>query len=261
MCELLGMVSNVTADLAFSFTGLALRGGQTGPHADGWGVSLYEGRFAQTFLEPHPAFSSPLARFVRENPMKSRLAIAHVRKMTRGVASIENTHPFLRIYDGRHVVFAHNGTLPNVRDRRLEHESAIGDTDSEYAFCVMLEALRRKHGARYPEDPVALGAELFDLANDLGSDGVFNFLWADGENLFARCGDHLSAIVRRTPFGRATLVDADLSVHLDEEMESTPDARVAVVATFPLTRDESWEAASPGMLWVFRGGDLLATFK
>ncbi|HVW29091.1 MAG TPA: class II glutamine amidotransferase [Polyangiaceae bacterium] len=262
MCELLGMVSNVTADLAFSFTGLALRGGQTGPHADGWGVSLYEGPFARTFLEPHPAFSSPLARFVRENPMKSRLSIAHVRKMTRGVASIENTHPFLRVYDGRHVVFAHNGTLPSVKSRRLEHESAIGETDSEYAFCVMLEALRRRHGPKYPDDPVALGAELYELANDLGSDGVFNFLWADGQNLFARCGDHLSAIVRRTPFGRATLVDADLSVRLEEEIDSSaPDARVAVVATFPLTRDEAWEAATPGTLWVFGGGDLLATFK
>ena len=121
MCELLGMVSNVNADLAFSFTGLALRGGQTGPHADGWGVSLYKGRFATTFLEPHPAFSSPLARFLRENPMKSRLAVAHVRKMTRGVASIENTHPFVRVYDGRHIVFCESrdderGTLHSHRN-------------------------------------------------------------------------------------------------------------------------------------------------
>ena len=63
VCELLGMVSSVPTDLTFSFTGLALRGGQTGPHADGWGVALYDGRFARTFLEPHPAFSSRLARF------------------------------------------------------------------------------------------------------------------------------------------------------------------------------------------------------
>ena len=81
MCELLGMVSSVPTDLTFSFTGLALRGGQTGPHADGWGVALYEGRFARTFLEPHPAFSSPLARFVRENPILTPLAVAHIRKM------------------------------------------------------------------------------------------------------------------------------------------------------------------------------------
>ncbi len=69
MCELLGMVSNVPTDIVFSFPGLALRGGRTGPHADGWGVSLYDGLFARTFLEPHPAFSSPLARFIRENPI------------------------------------------------------------------------------------------------------------------------------------------------------------------------------------------------
>src|SRR5882757_8496380 len=153
VCELLGMVSSVPTDLTFSFTGLALRGGQTGPHADGWGVALYDGRFARTFLEPHPAFSSRLARFVRENPIPTRLAIAHIRKMTRGAAAIQNTHPFVRVLHGRHLVFAHNGTLPQVRDRPLRFESPIGDTDSEHAFCVILDALRARYPTRYPEDP------------------------------------------------------------------------------------------------------------
>ncbi|HMJ16452.1 MAG TPA: class II glutamine amidotransferase, partial [Polyangiaceae bacterium] len=122
MCELLGMVANVPTDLMFSFSGFALRGGQTGPHADGWGVCLYEGRFARTFLEPHPAFSSPLARFLRENPIQSQLAVAHIRKMTRGGPAIQNTHPFVRVLHGRHIVFAHNGTLPSVRERPLRYE-------------------------------------------------------------------------------------------------------------------------------------------
>src|SRR6202041_3062764 len=52
MCELLGMDCNVPTDIVFSFSGLALRGGQRGPHADGWGLALYEGRAARTFLEP-----------------------------------------------------------------------------------------------------------------------------------------------------------------------------------------------------------------
>jgi predicted glutamine amidotransferase len=260
VCELLGMVSSVPTDLSFSFTGLALRGGQTGPHADGWGVALYEGRFARTFLEPHPAFSSALARFVRENPIPTRLAVAHIRKMTRGVAAIHNTHPFVRVFHGRHLVFAHNGTLPHVRERPLRFESPIGDTDSEHAFCVILDALREQYPDHYPEDPRDLGRRLFEIGNQLGSDGVFNFLLADGRYLYARCGDHLSAIVRSAPFGHATLVDADVTVNLGEAMGAHGDAHLAVVATEPLTRGETWQKAAPGTLWIFGDGQLIATF-
>jgi glutamine amidotransferase len=254
------MVASHPSDVVFSFTGLALRGGQTGPHADGWGLSLYDERFARTFLEQHPAFSSPLARFLRENPILTRLAVAHVRKMTRGMANICNTHPFVRVMHRRHIVFAHNGTLPHVKERKLRIESPLGDTDSEHAFCVILEALREAYGARYPDDPEELGKTLFELANELGADGMLNFLFADGDHLFARCGDSLYSIVRRAPFGPATLVDAELQVHFSDILGAVEDARMAVVATAPLTRDETWVKAPPGTLWVFAGGDLVHTF-
>jgi len=42
MCELLGMSANVPTDICFSFTGLVQRGGGTGPHKDGWGITFYE---------------------------------------------------------------------------------------------------------------------------------------------------------------------------------------------------------------------------
>jgi predicted glutamine amidotransferase len=260
MCELFGMVSSEPADVVFSFTGFALRGGQTGPHADGWGLSLYDGKFARTFLEQNPAFSCPLARFLRENPIKTRLAVAHVRKMTRGGASIPNTHPFVRVAHRRHLVFAHNGTLPNVKSKPLRFESTIGETDSEHAFCVILEALREAYGNKYPEDPLELGKTLFELGNELGKDGVFNFLFADGEHLFARCGDSLCSIIRSAPFGEATLVDAEVRVHFKDILGASETARMAVVATEPLTRDETWTTAEPGTLWVFSGGNLLKTF-
>jgi predicted glutamine amidotransferase len=260
MCELLGMVASHPADLVFSFTGLALRGGQTGPHADGWGLSLYEGKFARTFLEQDPAHSSRLARFLRENPILTRLAIAHVRRMTRGVASLPNTHPFVRVTHRRHVVFAHNGTLPHVKDIPLRTESTLGDTDSEHAFCVILERLRESYGTHYPDDPAELGKTLFELGNELGRDGIFNFLFADGQHLFARCGDSLYSILRQAPFGPATLVDAEVRVHFQDILHMASDARMAVVATAPLTRDESWTKAEPGALWVFSGGDLIRSF-
>lgn len=258
MCELLGIGSSAPIDIAFSFSGFVLRGGQTGPHADGWGVALYDGAFARMFLEASPAFSSPLTRFLQTNPIATRLAIAHIRKKTRGEASLANTHPFVRVLDGRHLVFAHNGTLPHVRQIPLRVESPLGDTDSEHAFCVMLERLRAVYPHGWPDDPIALGATIFALANELGRDGIFNFLLADGRTLFARCGDHLCHIVRRPPLGRATLVDGEMSVDYAQVMPR--GGTLAVTATAPLTSDEDWATATPGTLWVFRDGDLVAEF-
>ncbi len=44
MCELLGMSANVPTDICFSFTGLVQRGGGTGPHKDGWGITFTKER-------------------------------------------------------------------------------------------------------------------------------------------------------------------------------------------------------------------------
>ena len=81
-----------------------------------------------------------------------------------------------------------------------------------------------------------------------------NFLLADGQHLFARCATKLCYIIRQAPFGRATLRDADLEV--DFAALTKPDDRVVVVATEPLTRDETWIAGKPGTLWVFQNGRL-----
>lgn len=258
MCELLGIASSVSIDIAFSFFGFVQRGGRTGPHADGWGVSLYHDRFARTFIEEKPAHASPLARFLNDNPIETRLAVAHIRKKTLGLARLENTHPFVRVFQGRHLVFAHNGTLPHVRERSLGWETPLGDTDSEHAFCWLLERLREIYPSGYPEDAERLGQTMFELANELGSDGIFNFLLADGRFLFARCGDSLVHILREPPLGQATLVDDEVQVNFAQVMRGA--GSLAVVATAPLTRDETWTSATPGTLWVFHDGALVKTF-
>jgi len=61
MCELLGMSANVPTDICFSFSDLRRRGGQTGPHSDGWGISFYEGKRYRTFHDPKPSANSPIA--------------------------------------------------------------------------------------------------------------------------------------------------------------------------------------------------------
>jgi glutamine amidotransferase len=251
------MDCNVPTDIVFSFTGFALRGGKTGPHADGWGVALYEGRFARSFLEPTPACTSAMADFIRQNPIKTLLSIAHVRRKTRGRASLENTHPFKRVLWGRDWVFAHNGTLPKIKRRKLKLEAPLGETDSEYAFCWMLEQLRAAFPGGYPRQVRKLWSKIAALGAELGAEGKFNFLLADGRHLFARCGTKLCYIVRQAPFGRATLRDAELEI--DFSAVTTANDRVAVIATEPLTRDEIWQEGAPGSLWIFERGALRAT--
>jgi predicted glutamine amidotransferase len=258
MCELLGMECNVPTDIVFSFTGLTMRGGRTGPHADGWGLALYEGSFAQLFLEPTPACDSPLARFLREHPIRTLLAIAHVRQRTTGGRGLANTHPFKRVLWGRDWVFAHNGTLPDVRARPLQSFSPIGDTDSEHAFCWLLDGIAAAFPDGYPAGGhAAIAAVVAELSGELGAEGTCNFLLGDGEHLYARCGTKLCYIVRRAPFGLASLRDED--VKIDFGAVTTPHDRVAVIATEPLTVDERWEHGRPGTLWVFADGDLVAT--
>jgi glutamine amidotransferase len=260
MCELLGMECNVPTDIVFSFTALSMRGGRTAPHADGWGLALYEGRFARMFLEPAPACDSQLARFVRDNPVRTLLAVAHIRKRTVGAAALENTHPFKRVLWGRDWVFAHNGTLPEVKRRPVRDFAPVGQTDSEHAFCWMLGELRAAFPSGYPAaEPATLWQRVAELGGELGAEGTCNFILADGDHLYARCGSKLCFIIRRAPFGRATLRDAEMQV--DFAALTTPQDRVAVVATEPLTRDETWTVGAPGTLWVFRQGLLEATLE
>lgn len=248
------MECNVPTDITFSFHGLAARGGKCGPHADGWGLALYEGKLARVFLEPEAAAHSALATFVREHPIKTLLAIAHVRRKTRGGVGLVNTHPFTRELWGRHFVFAHNGTVK--RQHKLGRFKPIGDTDSESAFCALLAAL--EHDFKdYPKSAADLANAVAAHAGRIGKGGTFNMLLGDGSQLFARCSTKLHYILRHSPFKQATLADEDLTI--DFAAVTSPKDRVAVIATMPLTRDETWTQGEPNTLWVFKSGKLART--
>ena len=256
MCELLAMSANVPTDIRFSFAALSQRGGATGPHTDGWGISFYEDKGCRTIHDPNPSAHSELARFVRAYPIKSRLVIAHVRKANRGRTSLENTHPFTRELWGRRWSFAHNGQLRGVKKRDLTHCRPIGTTDSEHAFCWIMDRLR----SLYPQRPSesALAWTIAELFADLRKLGVFNTLLGDGKSLFASCSTKLCYIERRAPFGQASLIDEDLEV--DFAKETTPNDRVTIVATRPLTRNETWTQIRENTTLVLRAGQVAKIF-
>jgi glutamine amidotransferase len=253
MCQLLGMNCNVPTDIVFSFTGFHHRGGRTAEHADGWGIAFYEDRGCRLFIDTKPAAQSPVAQLVRSYPIRSLNVIAHIRKATVGSVALENTHPFMREMWGRYWTFAHNGTLegfalPRGRDRRY---LPVGSTDSEAAFCHMLETLRLRFREGEP-DEATLMAAVGEVAGELAGRGPFNFLLSDGVRLFAHCATQLAYIVRQAPFTRAHLIDEDYAV--DFSLVTTPRDRVAVVATAPLTDNEDWTPIAPQQLLMFRDG-------
>lgn len=252
MCELLGMNCNVPTDICFSFRGFQQRGGGTGVHRDGWGIAFFEGKGARVFLDPEPSVNSAIAELVSHYPIRSRNVIAHIRKATHGSVRLENTHPFMRELWGHHWIFAHNGKMPDFYPELNGQFLPVGDTDSERVFCWLLQNLRSRFGNVMPPR-IALLDALWELTNDLANQGILNFLLSNGDCLFAHCSEHLHYLVRRAPFSVAHLKDQDVSVDFNEL--TRPNDSVVIVATQPLTDNESWHKMPAGTLWLFSDGE------
>ncbi|MGV7208454.1 class II glutamine amidotransferase [Oxalobacteraceae bacterium A2-2] len=251
MCQLLGMNCNVPTDIVFSFTGFALRGGRTDTHHDGWGIAFFEGAGVRHFVDHQAAVDSPIAELIKRYPIKSKNVIAHIRKATQGHVALENCHPFVRELWGRYWVFAHNGDLKEFSPVLDGPYHPVGSTDSERAFCYLLQELRRRFGERQPP-LAALRAALGELAAGIAAHGTFNMMLSSGSELFAHCSTNLVYLVRQHPFDTARLSDQDMQVDFSEV--TTPSDRVAIIVTAPLTTNEQWTAFQPGELKLFIDG-------
>jgi glutamine amidotransferase len=248
MCELLGMNANVPTDICFSFTGLATRADE---HRDGFGVAFFEGRGVRFFVDPASAIDSPVAELVKRYPIRSRQVIAHIRKATQGQVALENTHPFVRELWGRYWVMAHNGDLKGFAPRLHGAFRPVGQTDSERAFCWLMQELAKAHADVPPVSE--LSATLRELLPAVAAHGTANLLLSNGQALWAHASTRLHWLQRQHPFCRATLADEDVTV--DFAQVTTPQDRVVVVATQPLTQGEPWIAIPPGALQVFIDGE------
>ena len=254
MCQLLGMNCNVPTDVTFSFKGFAQRGGRTDHHRDGWGIAFFEGKGVRHFVDHQAAAESPVAELIRRYPIKSKNVIAHIRKATQGEVSLHNCHPFVRELWGRYWVFAHNGDLKDHRPRLHSHFRPVGDTDSEHAFCWIMQELAKSH-ANVPSIE-ELTLTLQELTARLARHGTFNYLLSNGQALWSHASTSLHYIERRHPFGQAQLSDEDL--RLDFAQETSASDEVAIIATSPLTNNETWTAFGERELLVFAQGRRLA---
>ena len=251
MCQLLAMNCNVPTDIVFSFTGFVHRGGRTDTHHDGWGIAFFEGAGVRHFVDHQAAIASPIAELIKQYPIKSTNVIAHIRKATQGQVALENCHPFVRELWGKYWVFAHNGDLKEFAPVLDGAFRPVGTTDSELAFCYLMQELRRRFGDTAPS-LAPLRAALAELSATIAAFGTFNMTLSDGAALYVHCSTKLCYVVRQFPFVTACLSDEDLTIDFSEV--TTPQDRVAVIVTEALTTNEVWTDFLPGELKVFVDG-------
>jgi len=251
VCELLGMSANVATDICFSFSGLVKRGGETGVHKDGWGIAFYEGKGYRSFHDPVASANSEVAKFIQHYSIKSTQVICHIRKANRGRVCLENTHPFSRELWGQVWSFAHNGQLKGIKNKPLKRYLPVGTTDSEYAFCWILDRLSEKFPTK-PNGTAQLRKVIEETFRELATHGVFNVLMGDANHLYSYCSTKLSWLTRRAPFEQARLVDAEMSVDFQQETSKTDV--VTVIATQPLTSNENWTTMANGEFSIFLRG-------
>lgn len=263
MCELFAMSARYPTTVHLSLDELARHGGATGPHRDGWGMAFVQGRDALLLREPEAASESSLIAYMQSHDVRSTLAVAHLRKATQGERALANTQPFLRELGGRAHLFAHNGMLPGIEgDARFASRRfrRVGGTDSEHAFCALLDRLAPLWDDGEPDLAARLEV-VTRFARDLATLGPANFLYCDADVIFAHGHRRRSGGDEARPPGlhwlcrtcnpRADGVPiAGLAVPHAESQE------VALVASVPLS-EEPWVPFREGEILMIRDGRVL----
>jgi glutamine amidotransferase len=181
MCELMALNSEhpITADFSFREFG-----GRDQQNADGWGLAWYTDQSASLIKEPVSWRASAHTGFLETyRALRSTIFVAHVRHRTMGGEPTHaDTHPFLRELNAREYVFMHNGTLTDLpRQSSICRFQPLGATDSENAFCYLVERLAARGGSLSTlADFEWLHAEL----KRLNAFGKLNCILSDGFTLF-----------------------------------------------------------------------------
>ncbi len=235
MCQLLGVSSNKEIDIALSLKEFRHRGRE---NYHGWGFAFFEEGKWKVIKQPSSLYEEDITQ--QKFKFKSKIIIGHVRLASCGDKIHENTHPF----QINNWVFAHNGTVKKIKNFPLNKYIPEGDTDSEYAFCYLLE----KIGSNLNKIEEIIEGE----ANKIRKLGRFNFLMSDGKVLYAYGDDSLYYVHRKAPFHPVRLRDEGYEVNLEEI--KAPDEEAIIVATQPLTEGEKWNKISG--LKIFENGKL-----
>ena len=261
MCELFACSAATPISVRISLEELARHGGATGPHRDGWGAAFYQGRDVLLVREPQSASQSACMQFLVQHAFESPCVIAHVRKAVGGERTLANTQPFIRELGGRTHIFAHNGVLRGIeaQSSRARRFHTVGETDSERAFCLLLERLAPLWGRMQPPPLDGRRTIIADFFAEMRNLGPANFIYSDGDALFAHADRRTQADGGIRPPGLHWYCPscAGFSSLRLAGVELAAGTPMALIASVPLS-DARWLPLEPGELLTFRDGQLIA---
>jgi len=269
MCELFCLSSRRPTRATFSLRHFAAHGtAGYGRNIDGWGVAFHEGRDVRLYKEPEPAGGSPWLGFIEQQSLPTRLLISHVRRATCGGNSHANTQPFLRELGGRMHLFAHNGSFDDIAarfDAAAHRFRPVGETDSEIAFCLLLERLAPLWEGAAPPSLAARLAAVEAFAAAMRPRGVANFLYSDGEFVFGHGHRRTQTdgsvappglwLRHRHRAGPPEPSASGVAIRSNGHLHPDEPQQMALLASVPVTADP-WRPLGEGEIVVLSAGEL-----
>ena len=266
MCELFSISSRLPTRTTFSLHTFASHGAPGRSAVDGWGIAFFDGPDVRVYKEPEPAGDSAWLAFVEGQRLACRLIVSHIRRATTGAISLANTQPYVRELGGRMHVFAHNGRLDAVtscNDAAQLRFHPVGTTDSEMAFCLLLQRL-------LPLWSVATVPRLADrlsivagFAREMREFGPANFLYGDSDALFAHGHRRMQSNGTIAPPGlwilqRECTVDPEGLAQSGVTLQAFGDSqKIVLLASVPLS-SERWRSLDEGEVIAIKDGRVVS---
>ncbi|UJR85213.1 class II glutamine amidotransferase [Sandaracinus amylolyticus] len=249
-------------------------------HGYGWGFAWYPeaGPAALVIKDPTSIGENPMTKLLRDwERFQSTVFVCHLRGAARTLSE-QDTHPFAHNWAGRSFVLAHNGDLFGDLEVQLPLEPSsafapMGRTDSERAFCWLLERMRTCGAKRLAE----IGWErLHEWFRELDALGTANFLFTDGidvavyrdaegyNTLYSlRLAPPHASTIWRTPDIDVDLTDAEdrnrtavlfSTIPLSPKPQPVP---AAAKTPTPVPPSPQWVAMTEGQMLVARRGSII----
>ena len=266
MCELFALSSSVPAEVSFSLQEFSNHGGLTDRHKDGWGIAYYDDNDARIIKEADSASDSSYLRFIKDLKIKSKIILSHIRLATQGEISTRNTQPFSRELGGKRHVFIHNGDLSNFEN--LQNSCScrfkpIGNTDSEQAFCYLMEKMCAIWDQKTPPSLEARQKVFEHFANKISALGIANFIYSDSEYIFVHSHKRISLEEEVLPGLYIICRHCSVEEHGKHgkdisglQIDKTESMDVVLIASVPLC-EAGWLVIPTGGIRIIQNGKVI----